>query len=118
MGMGSNGVHFPIGEHNGKNYCDVIVGYISFNHLSEYRSSSMLIPEWTKKWIQLIECIAAICRRSDVGVVVNESLIELAKSRKDWMSLTLRSSGQSRMVWTLAGSIVNPSEMKYNQGVR
>jgi len=49
---------------------------------------------------------------------VNESLIELAKSRKDWMSLTLRSSGQSRMVWTLAGSIVNPSEMKYNQGVR
>jgi hypothetical protein len=46
--MGSNGVDFPIGEHNGKNYCDVIVGHISFNHLSEYRSSSRLIPEWTE----------------------------------------------------------------------
>jgi hypothetical protein len=39
---------------------------------------------------------------------VGEAAIEVAKSRKDRTSLTLRGSGPSRMVWTLAGSIVKP----------
>jgi len=36
---------------------------------------------------------------------MNESAVEVSK---DWMSFTLRGSGQSWMVLTLAGSIVKP----------
>ena len=39
---------------------------------------------------------------------MSEVAIEVAKSREDRTPSTLWGSGPSRMVWTLAGSVVKP----------
>src|SRR5882724_13076222 len=46
---------------------------------------------------------------SDFRISVNETMVEISKPRKDWMSLTFWGSSQSWMIWTLYRAMVRPS---------
>lgn len=55
-----------------------------------------ILPSELSKW------------KDDVGVVGDETAVELANPRKDWTSFTLRGVGQSRMTLTLSSAIRRP----------